>query len=201
MYRNLRPLMLALPLAVTAPLPGQAQGYPIDCAILLCLAGSWPASAPCARAKAEFIRRLTPWPVEPPLQLWNCPMGANVITSAPAAALGSEGVQNAATDDHVPDRGVTYPATSGLDFLRSLRVWQTEYWQGETRTGCRKPDSSRLGSYDAEGRFHWQPSRIAALPTSSGIDPPARCQSYRWRAVLVEWRDHAGRYGFEELRY
>lgn len=53
-----------------------AQTYPIDCAILLCLSGGWPASVPCARARAEFIRRITPWPVEPPLQIWHCPMGA-----------------------------------------------------------------------------------------------------------------------------
>ncbi len=56
--------------------PTYAQSYPIDCAILLCLAGGWPASVPCARAHAEFIRRITPWPVEPPLQIWRCPMNA-----------------------------------------------------------------------------------------------------------------------------
>ncbi|UXX85401.1 hypothetical protein [Roseovarius pelagicus] len=55
----------------------QAQTYPIDCAILLCLSGGWPASEPCSRARAEFIRRFTPWPVEPPLQIWRCPMGAS----------------------------------------------------------------------------------------------------------------------------
>lgn len=54
-----------------------AQSYPIDCAILLCLSGGWPASTPCARARAEFIRRITPFPVEPPLQIWRCPMGAS----------------------------------------------------------------------------------------------------------------------------
>ena len=55
----------------------RAQTYPIDCAILLCLSGGWPASVPCSRARAEFIRRITPWPVEPPLQIWRCPMGAS----------------------------------------------------------------------------------------------------------------------------
>ena len=38
----------------------RAQTYPIDCAILLCLSGGWPASVPCSRARAEFIRRITP---------------------------------------------------------------------------------------------------------------------------------------------
>jgi hypothetical protein len=55
----------------------QAQTYQIDCAILLCLSGGWPASVPCARARTEFIRRITPWPIEPPLQIWRCPMGAS----------------------------------------------------------------------------------------------------------------------------
>ncbi|MEQ9040292.1 MAG: hypothetical protein RIE24_18245 [Silicimonas sp.] len=60
----------------TEPQGAEAQSYQIDCAILLCLSGGWPASVPCARARAEFIRRITPWPVEPPLQIWRCPMGA-----------------------------------------------------------------------------------------------------------------------------
>jgi len=60
-----------------SPVRVQAQTYPIDCAILLCLSGGWPASAPCSSARAEFIRRITPWPVEPPLQIWRCPMAAS----------------------------------------------------------------------------------------------------------------------------
>lgn len=54
-----------------------AEAYQIDCAILLCLSGGWPASTECAAARAEFIRRITPWPIEPPLQIWRCPMGAS----------------------------------------------------------------------------------------------------------------------------
>ncbi|MEM8824005.1 MAG: hypothetical protein AAGF30_10385 [Pseudomonadota bacterium] len=78
---------VAVALTVTStslPIPARAQTYPIDCAILLCLSGGWPASVPCARARAEFIRRITPWPVEPPLQIWRCPMGASFET-VPAA--------------------------------------------------------------------------------------------------------------------
>ena len=79
----------------------RAQSYPIDCAILLCLAGGWPTSGPCTRARAEFIRRITPWPVEPPLQIWRCPMGAS-YESAPLSNEGNriwEVLQNA-TDYH-----------------------------------------------------------------------------------------------------
>ena len=67
---------LAAASLTAAPQRAEAQTYQIDCAILLCLSGGWPASVPCARARAEFIRRITPWPVEPPLQIWRCPMGA-----------------------------------------------------------------------------------------------------------------------------
>lgn len=71
---TLSALALAGPIS---PMQAGAQTYPIDCAILLCLSGGWPASEPCTRARAEFIRRITPWPVEPPLQIWRCPMGAS----------------------------------------------------------------------------------------------------------------------------
>jgi len=72
-------------LSLTAvPQRAAAQTYQIDCAILLCLSGGWPASVPCARARAEFIRRITPWPVEPPLQIWRCPMGASYDPTNPA---------------------------------------------------------------------------------------------------------------------
>ena len=56
--------------------PAQASAYEVDCAILLCLSGGWPASAECNHARAVFIQRITPWPIEPPLQIWRCPMGA-----------------------------------------------------------------------------------------------------------------------------
>ncbi len=67
----------ALAVALAALPATQASAYPIDCAIFLCLAGGWPSSADCAAAKAEFIRRITPYPVEPPLQLWRCPMNTS----------------------------------------------------------------------------------------------------------------------------
>jgi len=70
-------------MGILHPTATRAQTYPIDCAILLCLSGGWPASVPCAQARAEFIRRVTPWPVEPPLQIWRCPIGASYETSPP----------------------------------------------------------------------------------------------------------------------
>lgn len=82
MFRSLRTTSFSLLLLLALVLFGattsaRAQAYPIDCAILLCLSGGWPNSAPCSRARAEFIRRVTPWPIEPPLQIWRCPMGVS----------------------------------------------------------------------------------------------------------------------------
>lgn len=74
----------------------KAQTYQIDCAILLCLSGGWPASVPCARARAEFIRRISPWPIEPPLQIWRCPMGASF--SVDSSTLNRNRVYDALVD-------------------------------------------------------------------------------------------------------
>jgi len=89
MFSTVRKLVLAtvataVSLSILPANRTHAQTYQIDCAILLCLSGGWPASEPCARARAEFIRRITPWPVEPPLQIWRCPMGAS-YEQGPAA--------------------------------------------------------------------------------------------------------------------
>ncbi|SES39999.1 hypothetical protein SAMN04490244_11656 [Tranquillimonas rosea] len=96
--------------AVSAP-PAQAQSYPIDCALLLCLSHGWPASAPCAAAKAEFIRRITPWPVEPPLQIWRCPMGGGVqLQSTPAQSPWLDNpVTDAGTDPQPLPTDATTP--------------------------------------------------------------------------------------------
>lgn len=67
--------------------PPAAQAYQIDCAILICLAGGWPGSAECNEARSVFIRRITPWPIEPPLQIWNCPLGVTYHSTRDQSAL------------------------------------------------------------------------------------------------------------------
>lgn len=88
MITLLRNSAVAVSIAATsfsiAPQTAQAQTYPIDCAILLCLSGGFPPSVPCGLARAEFIRRITPWPIEPPLQIWRCPLGASYNGSTTA---------------------------------------------------------------------------------------------------------------------
>ena len=113
---------VALTVASTSlPLPARAQTYPIDCAILLCLSGGWPASMPCARARAEFIRRITPWPVEPPLQIWRCPMGASYETSPPSN--GADRIFEAFFQNYSTGPQQSFPAREAADPIEA--AWRT----------------------------------------------------------------------------
>ena len=145
----MKPLLPALLLGVglsTATVT-PAMAYPVDCAILLCLAGGWPASAECAHARAVFIRRITPWPIEPPLQIWNCPMRASFrgelrpierlfdvavrgepvpLVSVPETPFAFQLVQDRADVD------ISDPA---CDFVRSIRVFEITYQQRRSSDG------------------------------------------------------------------
>lgn len=115
---------VAVALTVTIsllPMPARAQTYPIDCAILLCLSGGWPASVPCARARAEFIRRITPWPVEPPLQIWRCPMGASYET--PPASNSVDRIFEAFLQNNSTGSRQSFPARDTADLIAA--AWRT----------------------------------------------------------------------------
>jgi hypothetical protein len=191
----------------------QAQAYPVDCAILLCLAGGWPASAPCAHARAVFIQRISPWPIEPPLQIWRCPMGASF--NAPATRAPIERLYDIAfrekprTNDlplFVPVQAAEQAdidiSGDAFDFVRSIRVYHIQYRQGESeKFGCRIQDQTRLGDYGIQGEFRWRASSAGAVPKATGFSIPDDCANYFYRGVIVDWRDHDGNYGFEEVRY
>ena len=240
--------------------PVAAQPYPIDCAILLCLSGGWPASTPCALARAEFIRRVTPWPIEPPLQIWRCPMGASVearpealpgdrvwdalleesdapLQSRPAPPLAYAGDGGGATpqpqpavlrhesggaasplpdgfalrlvqEDYINEEGSADIDISGaaFDFVRSIRVFHVRASQSQTnRDGeCVRTDDTRLGTYGAQGDYRWSPSRIEALPPgfADGTHYGAvTCPAAYLRSVFIDWRDHQGNCGWEQVNY
>ena len=129
--------------AATVAAAPSANAYPIDCAILLCLAGGFPASTECAAAKAEFIRRVTPWPIEPPLQIWRCPMGGG-MPSGP----------NTGADIDVTGRA--------FDFIRALKVYTIDYqaFSGTTNDGDRDVchiarSRNMIGEYGSNGEFAW----------------------------------------------
>lgn len=220
MYPPLRTIFLtaslALPAVVSGAAPVRAQTYQIDCAILLCLAGGWPASVPCARARAEFIRRITPWPVEPPLQIWRCPMGASFGDPTPLSPMerlyditfrNTPSRADINENDGViltqaQERADIDISDDAFDFVRSIRVYHIQFSQHETRDGdCIRSDSTRLGSYGTQGEYGWARSSVSAVPEASDLAVPASCGSYYWRSVFVDWRDHAGNYGSEEVRY
>ncbi len=149
---------------LSSVVPQAAKAYQVDCAILLCLAGGWPASAECAHARAVFIRRITPWPIEPPLQIWRCPMGvaerAPMQSTAPITWEASN--QIGQTLGHVILAQVVEGGAdidiSGLefDFVRSIRVWDVRHYSHRERgrdDDCSESYNMRLGTYGTQGEF------------------------------------------------
>jgi hypothetical protein len=89
-----------------------------------------------------------------------------------------------------------------FDFVRSIRVYHIQFSQRQNRDGdCIRSDATRLGSYGVQGDYHWLRSSVAQVPPASALPRPLHCASVSYRAVFVDWRDHAGNYGFEEVRY
>ncbi len=166
-----------------------AKAYPIDCAILLCLAGGFPLSSECMPAKAEMIRRITPFPVEPPLQLWNCPMGGG---AAPAGLLDRDGL---------PPEVRAY--------RDGIEIYHIDYRQTQGSGDLQVRDRSRVGEYDIAGHFFWSPIRMRDAPTwifaaTGGNEQAVKGMAgsiFRWRGVLLRWRDHAGNISTEWVRY
>ena len=217
MRRKILRLVMAATLTLSGQVPSAtpARAYQADCAILLCFAGGWPASAPCAHARAVFIRRITPWPIEPPLQIWRCPMGASFLPTevpGPAERLFDAAVNATLPRQSFPDAPVDEVQASdgadidisgdAFDFVRSIRVFHIQYRQWESGSGdCNQIATTRLGSYGIQGDYRWTPSSTAQVPPASQLSIPDGCSSYFYRSVFVDWRDHAGHYGSEEVRY
>ena len=206
-------LLLSLGLSTATVTP--AAAYPVDCAILLCLAGGWPASAECAYARAVFIRRITPWPIEPPLQIWNCPMRASVK----GRQRPIERLFDIAFKADVPPPASSLPQVSAdpilvdaqadvdisdaaFDFVRSIRVFEITYQQHRNSDGdCNSWGTVYMGSYGEQGDYSRQRSNISAVPAASDFAIPPSCSIYWHRSVYVEWRDYVGTYGHEEVHY
>ena len=193
---------------------GPAQAYQVDCAILLCLAGGWPASAECSHARAVFIARITPWPIEPPLQIWNCPMRASFRREEQPMerlfdiAVRGEPEPQLSTPDLplelqlVRDRADADISGPEFEFVRSIRVFEITYQQHRNRDGdCSSWSTVYMGSYGPQGEYGRRRSSIATVPAASDFEIPANCGDYRYRTVFVEWRDYEGTYGHEEVYY
>lgn len=232
---------LSLGFALAFFLPSPASAYQIDCAILLCLAGGFPPSVPCAQARAEMIRRITPWPVEPPLQIWRCPMHAafdlptprnpidrlyQVADPTSGAALfpavasatpwSNDQIVQIATGEYTDGSDTADVDISGpeFDFVRSIRVFSVEiawqHWHGGDTDICEQAQSVRVGTYGTQGNFGWRASSVKALPAAfkgvkgwADFSSPdsSHCPGIHTRSVFIEWRDHEGSYGFEQVDY
>lgn len=181
---------LALGLAGGIALAPAADAYPIDCAILLCLAGGFPVSAECTAARAEMIRRVTPFPIEPPLQLWRCPMGGG------ASGIAMPGIG--------PD---------GLDpTSRQLRdgvgIYHVRYWRRKSHDDLTVTDSTRVGAYDINGKFYWKPAKLIEAPDwVYDVSDISRGRierelgSFFIRGIAVVTHDYAGNASTEWVRY
>lgn len=214
---RLRALATAAATAVIASLnlATPSAAYPVDCAILLCLAGGWPASIECAQARAVFIARITPWPVEPPLQIWNCPMRASLRHQPQPAgrlleiALRTQSVPPfASTPEAIPDLRLVQDQADvdisdpAYDFVRSIHVFQIQYSRRRNRDGdCTTSYSILEGTYGKQGDFAWARSVPGRIPEASEFASDASCSTYWFRSVFVDWQDFEGTYGFEEVRY
>jgi hypothetical protein len=161
------------------------------------------------------MARITPWPVEPPLQIWNCPMRASLgrekapIDRLFEIALRQEDPPQPKSTVHNPvelylaqdqaDVDISDPA---YDFVRSIHVFQIDYRRTRDKDGiCTTSYSIRRGSYGKQGDFHWARTTPASVPRASRFRPGTVCSSYRFRGVFVDWSDYEGTYGFEEVRY
>ena len=198
-------------LSAFAPVPA-ATAYPIDCAILLCLAGGFPASAECSAAKAEVIRRITPWPVELPLRLWRCPMRSSSNITVPG--VGADGL------------------TADVRRYRDgVEIYHVEAFYHE-RTGDNDytVDNTKRGEYLADGDFRWVRASYENGPSWLAEAAGGRTRTYtlhggdsdpiaigrpgrpaqtvtkndyggRLRGVFFRYRDHTGALHDEFVRY
>lgn len=201
-YGGVSKLVTVLLVSIASPQP--AKAYPIDCAILLCLAGGWPNSSECASARAEFIRRITPWPVEPPLQIWRCPMASSsysVPRMPPQPVAGSiQAISLQISEGGGADIDISGAA---FEFFRSIRVWDIRYYSHQRRgrdDDCSEQSNMWLGTYGLQGEFNWQRTNPEFAP---GWALPSRaCSSSNWRrGVGVEWEDYEGNHGYEWVDY
>ena len=211
MFHRLRlPVLLVAAVAATvlAATPRPASAYQIDCAILLCLAGGFPPSEPCALARAEMIRRITPWPIEPPLQLWRCSMRAGLPMSEPAKPWVTEALF---TPRPIPDPLDLPESSSRLwkafgedvtDYVMAIKVYDLTYRRHRNRDGdCIVSANLRMGTYDRNWDFHWGRAALSISPDWFFDTHYTSCSGVWFRGVGMEWMDYEGVAGHETIRY
>ena len=171
--------------SLSASLAAPARGYPIDCAILLCLAGGFPTSAECSAAHAEMLRRITPWPIEPPVQFWRCPMG------------GTGGLS--------PNVGELSPEIRM--YRDGIEVWQLSKRTTNSSGGREHEAYAVRNSYDAAGTF--QSGSVDPLAVPPWVNEQTRIRTGTtlhsdfgsFDAILMRHHDNLGQPSYEWIRY
>lgn len=179
--RVFAPACVAIAFGVNTP----AEAYPIDCAILLCLAGGFPASAECSAAHTEMIRRVTPWPIEPPLQLWRCPMNVGL----PAGSAGGD----------VPD--------DVRHYREGIELWQVSKRSMNSSSGREVYRTISRHHYDEGGRWVRGEASLLSMPSwvdqqiieHNGIGLAGDFGSFN--GILMRYHDYRDQPSYEWISY
>lgn len=170
-----RPLTWAVFALLPAASP--AAAYPIDCAIAICMPGGFPASAECTRAKIEVLRRLTPPTIEPPIQLWRCPMNTGV--SLPG--MGADG------------------STPEMRAWRSgIEVWMLQKRSSNSSGGRESNVYAHRSHYNEVGDFVGGGVQLDAMPdwikaeVSKHTPFPLESDHGSFRAIVFKYGDYDG---------
>lgn len=164
--------------------PQAARSYDIDCAIILCMAGGFPSSAECAHAYRTMIRRVTPWPILPPV-------GICTYASPPLNGSGPDGQLELDTSS---------PEFEWLNQIRIIWFEGRSYapdgdqrrWDWSLRSCDREHRtcsyiSSVLGAYSS-----WPASFVSHSGQNIPLPDDTGAYTYNNRAVLVEFGDFQG---------
>lgn len=174
----------ALSAACTISAAPRSEAYSIDCAILLCLAGGFPASRECSAARLEILRRVTPFPIEPPLQLWNCPMRVS----------GAPFLPNMGPDGLTPEIRL---------YRDGIEIFHVSYDSYRNSDGVQVTDATQRGTYGEMGEFSWQrvwlPAAPAWVQNVVGFHSPE--QTLRARGVALRMPDYRGEATIEWIEY
>lgn len=207
----------AAALGVVAGMAQVAQagpgGAPIDCAILLCMGSGFPSDGDgvCSAAKAEVVRRVTPNPhSEPPLQIWNCPLGASfqpLESSQPMARIHKAAeIRQDADEGFAKLWDAVIPGVDDagtFNFIRSIRVYNImgySHREVGRDSECRERSSIQLGQYAENGNYVWSGLAPAAVPAWVGMRLTCIPPSF-YRGVGFEWTDYEGTHGTHVVRY
>lgn len=162
----------------------RASAYDMDCAIMLCIAGGFPASTVCSAAYAEMIRRVTPWPIQPPF-------GICTYAAVPVA----HGVPGG--------RATLDISTPEYEWLRRTRVlwWggisyttreDGQLWSWSLKSCDHENTNCRYISQAFGSNTPWPALFVSLNGQTIPLPEPIGSSFFRSRAVMVEYGDYRG---------